>query len=148
MIDRIARSGVRAVSVSLDGCRAQAHDGVRGIAGHFDKTITAIAQLAEAGVTVQVNTTVMDANVDDLPGIAALMTRVGAHIWEVFFLVQVGRGTATAPLPTAGMRTCATSCTTPRPTASSSGPASATTAAKQPSAQLDSYLKSLAKRAW
>jgi AdoMet-dependent heme synthase len=102
MIDRIARSGVRAVSVSLDGCRAQTHDGVRGIAGHFDKTITAIAQLADAGITVQVNTTVMDANVDDLPGIAALLTRVGAHIWEVFFLVQVGRGTATAPLPAAG----------------------------------------------
>ena len=39
MIGRIARSGVRAVSVSLDGCRAQTHDGVRGIAGHFDKKI-------------------------------------------------------------------------------------------------------------
>ena len=102
MISRIARSGVRAVSVSLDGCRAQTHDGVRGIAGHFDMTITAIERLAGAGITVQVNTTVMDANVDDLPGIAALLARAGAHIWEVFFLVQVGRGTAAAPLAAAG----------------------------------------------
>jgi hypothetical protein len=30
---------VRAVSVSLDGSRAQTHDGVRGIAGHFQMTI-------------------------------------------------------------------------------------------------------------
>jgi radical SAM protein len=102
MIDRIARSGIRAVSISLDGCRGQTHDGVRGIAGHFEMTITAIARLAAAGVTVQVNTAVMDHNVDDLPGIAALLARTGARIWEVFFLVQVGRGTGAAPLSPAG----------------------------------------------
>jgi len=102
MIDWIARSGVRAVSVSLDGCRPRTHDGVRGIAGHFQATITAISQLADAGITVQVNTTVMDSNVDDLPEIAAQLARARAHIWEVFFLVQVGRGTATAPLTAAG----------------------------------------------
>ncbi len=98
MISRIASSGVRAVSVSLDGCRAKTHDGVRGIAGHFDQTVAAIARLTAAGITVQVNTTVMDGNVEDLPGIAALMAQVGAHIWEVFFLVQVGRGAAAGPV--------------------------------------------------
>jgi AdoMet-dependent heme synthase len=93
MIGRIARSGIRAVSVSLDGCRGATHDGIRGIGGHFETTIAAIAELAAAGVTVQVNTAVMRCNVEDLPGIAALLARTGAHIWEVFFLVQVGRGT-------------------------------------------------------
>jgi radical SAM protein len=102
VIGRIARSGVRAVSVSLDGCRPETHDGVRGIAGHFEKTLSAIGQLVAAGVTVQVNTTVMESNVGDLPGIAALIARTGAHIWEVFFLVQAGRGTAIAPLSAAG----------------------------------------------
>ena len=98
MVGRIARSGVRAVSVSLDGCEAQTHDGVRGIAGHFEATVAAIGQLAASGVTVQVNTTVMDGNVDDLPDIAALVAQAGAHIWEVFFLVQVGRGAAARPV--------------------------------------------------
>jgi radical SAM protein len=98
MVARIARSGVRAVSVSLDGCAAQAHDGVRGIAGHFEATVAAIGELAASGITVQVNTTVMDGNVDDLPDIAALVARAGAHIWEVFFLVQVGRGAAARPV--------------------------------------------------
>jgi radical SAM protein with 4Fe4S-binding SPASM domain len=102
MIGRIARSGVRAVSVSLDGCRGQTHDSVRGIAGHFEMTVTAIEQLVAAGVTVQVNTTVMEHNVGDLPGVAALLARDGAHIWEVFFLVEVGRGTAAVPLSQAG----------------------------------------------
>lgn len=98
MIDRIARSGVKAVSVSLDGCRAETHDGVRGIPGHFEATVAAIGQLTAAGLTVQVNTTVMDGNVDDLPGVAALVAQGGAHIWEVFFLVQVGRGVAAGPV--------------------------------------------------
>jgi radical SAM protein len=102
MIGRIARSGVRAVSVSLDGARAPTHDGIRGIAGHFDKTVAAMAQLADAGVTVQVNTTVMGHNAAELPAIAALLAAVGAHIWEVFFLVQVGRGTTAAALSPAG----------------------------------------------
>lgn len=98
MVARIARSGVRAVSVSLDGCGARTHDGVRGIPGHFEATVAAIGQLVASGVTVQVNTTVMEGNVEDLPGIAALVARAGAHIWEVFFLVQVGRGAEARPV--------------------------------------------------
>jgi len=94
MVDRIAQCGVRAVSVSLDGATAATHDGVRGIAGHFDMTIRAIRALVAAGVTVQVNTTVMSANLEELPDIAGLMTQTGAHMWEVFFLVHVGRGVA------------------------------------------------------
>jgi AdoMet-dependent heme synthase len=94
MIDRIAASGIRAVSISLDGAQAGTHDGVRGIAGHFDATVRAIEALAAAGVTVQVNTTVMQANAAELADVAALVARTCARIWEVFFLVQVGRGTA------------------------------------------------------
>lgn len=97
-IDRIAASGVRAVSVSLDGASPATHEGVRGVPGHFRATVRAIEALVAAGLTVQVNTTVMRSNVDELADVAALMAAAGAHIWEVFFLVQVGRGTATAAL--------------------------------------------------
>ncbi len=96
LIDRIAASGIRAVSVSLDGATPATHEGVRGIAGHFDATVHAIRALAAAGITVQVNTTVLQANAAELADIAALTARSGARIWEVFFLVQVGRGTGEA----------------------------------------------------
>lgn len=95
MIDRIAHCGAKAVSVSLDGASAATHDGVRGITGHFDMTVQAIRGLVAAGVTVQVNTTVMRANVEELPDVAALVAQTGTHMWEVFFLVHVGRGVAT-----------------------------------------------------
>jgi radical SAM protein len=94
MIDRIAGCGAKAVSVSLDGANAATHDGVRGIPGHFDMTVQAIRELVAAGLTVQVNTTVMRGNVEELPGIAALLAQTGSHMWEVFFLVHVGRGVA------------------------------------------------------
>ena len=95
MIQRIVDSGVKAVSISLDGSHPDTHEGVRGIPGHFEKTVEAIRALSAAGLTVQINTTVMRANVDELAEIAQIVSDAGAHIWEVFFLVQVGRGEVT-----------------------------------------------------
>mgnify|MGYP000067050442 FL=1 len=94
-IERIVASGVKAVSISLDGAFAETHESVRGIPGHFEKTIDAIRALTAAGLTVQINTTVMRSNVNELAKIAHLVKDTGAHIWEVFFLVQVGRGLIT-----------------------------------------------------
>jgi len=95
MIQKILESGVKAVSISLDGALAATHEGVRGIPGHFEKTVQAIRALTAAGLTVQVNTTVMRANVDELAEIAKIVADAGASIWEVFFLVQMGRGIVT-----------------------------------------------------
>jgi AdoMet-dependent heme synthase len=98
MIHRIADSGAHAVSVSLDGACAATHDGIRGIAGHFSQTVQAIRSLVDAGVTVQVNTTVMQRNVTELADIAGLIAETGTHMWEVFFLVHVGRGVSTGAI--------------------------------------------------
>jgi radical SAM protein with 4Fe4S-binding SPASM domain len=86
------------VSLSLDGALAATHEGIRGIPDHFDETIRALRRLLRLGFTVQVNTTVMRDNVDELPDLAALLASLGVHIWEVFFLVHVGRGTDVAGL--------------------------------------------------
>jgi len=94
MIARIAASGVRAVSVSLDGAAPATHDRIRGIGGHFAATVAAIRALLDAGLSVQVNTTVMRANVTEMAAVAVLLDRLGVHAWEVFFLVHTGRGTA------------------------------------------------------
>ena len=90
--------GVRSVSISLDGASAAAHDGVRGIPGHFARTVAALEMMRDMGFRLQVNTTVMRANLDELAEVAALLRRVGVPIWEVFFLVGVGRGTDVAAI--------------------------------------------------
>jgi len=43
---RMREAGVRAVSISLDGALAATHEGVRGIAGHFEATLEAIRAAA------------------------------------------------------------------------------------------------------
>jgi AdoMet-dependent heme synthase len=89
---RMRDVGAKAVSISLDGARPGTHEGIRGIEGHFRQTEAAVRMLVEVGHTVQVNTTVMRRNVEELADTAALVSQWGARIWEVFFLVRVGRG--------------------------------------------------------
>lgn len=84
--------GVRHASLSLDGATAATHEAVRQVPGHFGATVDAVRLLASLGFTVQVNTAVMASNVAELAGIAALLRKLGVRIWEVFFLVNVGRG--------------------------------------------------------
>lgn len=86
--------GVKVVSISLDGANAATHDSVRGVPGHFQATMAAISWLGKAGFKVQVNTTVMRENLTELADVAALLPELGVPLWEVFFLVSVGRGTA------------------------------------------------------
>jgi radical SAM protein len=97
-IGRIAASGVKAVSISLDGATPATHEAIRGVDGHFAPTVQALRDLVAAGLTVQVNTTVMRSTVDELADVAAILADVGVHIWEVFFLVPVGRGAAEGEL--------------------------------------------------
>jgi len=97
-IAELHRAGVKVVSISLDGATAATHDGVRGIEGHFAETVAALRRLHAAGLTVQVNTVVMRDTVDELPAVARIVKESGASIWEVFFLVRVGRGRALGEL--------------------------------------------------
>jgi radical SAM protein with 4Fe4S-binding SPASM domain len=93
--------GVRTVSVSLDGASPATHERTRGVEGHLGQTMEAIALLRSLGFTVQVNTTVMAGNVAEIAGIAALLTAAGVAVWEVFFLIAVGRGAAREALTAA-----------------------------------------------
>ena len=99
--DRVAslrRAGIKVMSISLDGATAETHEGVRGVEGHFSATLAAIDRLRRHGITVQVNTVVMRPNVEELAAIARIVKESGASIWEVFFLIQVGRGLALGEL--------------------------------------------------
>lgn len=88
----LRRLGVKVASISLDGACAATHDGIRQIDDHFTATVDAIGRMRRHGFVVQVNTVVMRENVEELPRIARIVRETRAAIWEVFFLVQVGRG--------------------------------------------------------
>lgn len=97
-IERFADIGVGRMALSLDGATAERHDAFRGEPGTFETAIRAAEHARDLGVAIQFNTTVTAATVDQLPAIADLVEQFEAAMWEVFFLVPVGRGEDLAQL--------------------------------------------------
>jgi radical SAM protein len=93
-MERLKDLGVQIISVSLDGATAEVHDRIRSIPGTFDATLKAIHTAAACGMRLQVNTTIMKSNLQDLADIFHLVRERGAVAWEAFFLIRTGRGSS------------------------------------------------------
>lgn len=91
-MQRARDAGLSRWAFSLDGSTAEIHDAFRGFSGSYDVTMRAVEHLHELGLPVQINTTVSRYNVRDLDNMAALVEKLGAVLWSVFFLVPTGRG--------------------------------------------------------
>ncbi len=89
---RIKDSGIKRVSISLDGSDAATHDSFRGIPGAFDAAIYGMKNLQRVGVSVQINTTIARHNAHQLPDVLALARHLGADALHTFLLVPVGCG--------------------------------------------------------
>jgi AdoMet-dependent heme synthase len=88
----VQRAGIQAISLSLDGSDPVRHDGLRGVPGTFDLTMTALDWAADLGLPVQVNTLVTDVTAADLPAMYELLSTKKLLRWSLFFLISVGRG--------------------------------------------------------
>ncbi|MFB6165726.1 MAG: radical SAM protein [Haloarculaceae archaeon] len=99
VIDELADAGLRRFAVSVDGGDAAAHDAFRGEDGSFEATVSAASHARDAGLPLQINTTVCAQTVGQLPAIRDLVRELGAVLWSVFFLVPVGRGQLLDPIP-------------------------------------------------
>jgi radical SAM protein len=97
----LAAAGAKAVSISLDGATAGAHDGFRNVEGVFGATMDALADVRALGLRLQINTTVTADTAWELPGILRIVLEAHASLWSVFFLVPTGRGARLAPLSAA-----------------------------------------------
>lgn len=94
-----AAAGAKAVSISLDGATAATHDRFRGFEGVFDATLPVCRDIVDLGLRLQVNTTVTNGNVGELPDLLRLVLDLDAFLWSVFLLVPTGRGEALQALP-------------------------------------------------
>ncbi|HUC91684.1 MAG TPA: TIGR04053 family radical SAM/SPASM domain-containing protein [Paenibacillus sp.] len=84
--------GLSRWAFSLDGSSAEIHDHFRGTKGSYEMTMRGIGYLQELNIPLQINTTVSNYNLHDLPRIAGKVERMGAVLWSLFFLVPTGRG--------------------------------------------------------
>lgn len=91
-MQKCARAGMQRVAFSLDHADEEAHDAFRGVKGSYGWTMDGIKAAREAGMEIQIGTTVTRYNKDSLPRIAEKVASLGVSLWSVFFLIPTGRG--------------------------------------------------------
>jgi heme b synthase len=84
-------SGIKRVSISLDGATAARHDAFRKVEGAFAGSLAGIEALRKGEVEFQINTTVTRQNVGEIQDILDLAVRLGAAAHHLFLLVPTGR---------------------------------------------------------
>jgi AdoMet-dependent heme synthase len=89
---QLKEAGLVRLGISLDGSTPEIHDTFRGLPGAWARTIQAIEWANEAGLPIQVHTTISRHNAHDLDNLCSLFEKLAIVMWNVFFLVPVGRG--------------------------------------------------------
>jgi len=89
---KMLESGIKRVSISIDGLDAESHDAFRGVSGAFEKVMAGIAAMKKAGLEFQINTTITRVNLYQIQGILNLAIGLGAAAHHIFLLVPTGRG--------------------------------------------------------
>src|SRR4030043_39015 len=89
---RLKAVPISRVAVSLDFPAADLQDKFRGQAGAFQAAVSGIARLRQAGIDVQINSTITKLNVQYLNELLALALKSGAVAFHPFMLVPTGRG--------------------------------------------------------
>ena len=87
-------SGVKRLSISIDGPDAASHDEFRGQKNAFDLAMQGMQAAREVGLEFQINTTVTRTNLPDMEKIQELAVELGAVAHHIFLLVPTGRGRA------------------------------------------------------
>jgi radical SAM protein with 4Fe4S-binding SPASM domain len=90
--DRIKMSGIRIVSLSLDGSTEAVHDNFRNQKGAFAGTVRAAGLFKKHGIEFIVNSSFTRRNQEDIPNIYKLAKELGATAWYMFMIVPTGRG--------------------------------------------------------
>ena len=99
-LEALSMAGCQRISLSIDAPDAASHDAFRGVKGSFERTIRAIDDARNAGLEVQINTTITHSNFTRIGEFADLMATLDISLWSVFFLVPVGRASL-SEVPTA-----------------------------------------------
>lgn len=89
---KVKATGVRRASISFDGADPETHDSFRGLPGSFDRALEGMRHLQEAGVPVQINSTIARHNVHQIEELLQLALARGAVALHIFMLVPVGCG--------------------------------------------------------
>src|SRR4030066_831993 len=89
---KLKETPISRVAVSIDFPTNEMQDKFRGKVGAFEAAVSGIARLRQAGVEVQINSTITKLNVKYLNELLELALEAGAVAFHPFMLVPTGRG--------------------------------------------------------
>jgi radical SAM protein with 4Fe4S-binding SPASM domain len=89
---KMKESGIKIVSLSLDGSTAAIHDDFRKQPGAFEATLRAAETFRRNGIQFIINSSFAKRNQRDIPNVHRLAKEIGAHAWYMFMIVPTGRG--------------------------------------------------------
>jgi heme b synthase len=90
--ENIKASGIRIVSLSLDGSDESVHDDFRSQKGAFAGTINAAKLFKNHGIEFIINSSFTKRNQEEIPRVYKLAKDLGATAWYMFMIVPTGRG--------------------------------------------------------
>lgn len=88
----IKESGIKMVSLSLDGSTAAVHDDFRNQPGAFAGVMNAIGLFNKHKIDFLINSSFTKRNKEEAPKIYQLVKSLGAKAWYLFMIVPTGRG--------------------------------------------------------
>lgn len=90
--ERIKSSGIKIVSLSLDGSTADVHDNFRSQKGAFQGTVNAAELFKKNGIEFIINSSFTKRNQEEIPKVYKVAKELGATAWYMFMIVPTGRG--------------------------------------------------------
>ena len=90
--DKMKASGIKIVSLSLDGSTEDIHDDFRNQRGAFAGTINAAGLFKKYSIEFIINSSFTKRNQEDIPKVYNLAKELGATAWYMFMIVPTGRG--------------------------------------------------------
>jgi len=88
---QIVESGIRIVSMSIDGSTPEIHDDFRQQPGAFDGVMRAVSHLRGFEIPFLINSSFTKRNQHDIPNVYRLAKQIGAKAWYLFMIVPTGR---------------------------------------------------------
>jgi heme b synthase len=89
---KVKDSGIRIVSLSLDGSTEAVHDDFRSQKGAFAGAINAAKLFKKHGIEFIINSSFTKRNQEEIPKVYKLARELGATAWYMFMIVPTGRG--------------------------------------------------------
>ncbi len=90
--DKLVKSGVTGVAISIDSISKGYHDRFRKFEGAWDKAVEGIKNSVHKNIRVQVNMTITENNFGQFDEVVDFVMSLGVQAVHPFFLIPAGRG--------------------------------------------------------